>query len=51
MFKTSTSYFTGSSQLNKDRFVFFLLVFLLVTPSEIYIHMAAYRQVLSFVFI
>lgn len=49
MFKTSTSYFTGSSQLNKDRF--FVVFFIFVTPSEIYIHMAAYRQVLSFVFI
>lgn len=35
MFKTNTSYFTGSSQLNKDFF------FIFVTPSEMYIHMAA----------
>lgn len=41
MLKTNTSYFTGSSQLNK-RFL---------TPSEIYIHMAAYRQFLSFLFL
>lgn len=45
MLKTNTSYFTGSSQLNK-RFFFFIFV----TPSEIYIHMAAYRQFLSFDF-
>lgn len=38
MLKTNTSYFTGSSQLNKRFF------FIFVTPSEIYIHMAAYRQ-------
>lgn len=49
MFKTSTIYFTGSSQLNKDFFFLFFLIF--VTPSEIYIHMSAYRQVLSFVLI
>jgi len=46
MLKTNTSYFTGSSQLNK-RFFFFVFV----TPSEIYIHMAAYRQFLSFEFL
>lgn len=45
MLKTNTSYFTGSSQLNKRFF------FIFVTPSEIYIHMAAYRQFLSFDFI
>lgn len=42
MLKTNTSYFTGSSQLN-NRFFFFIFV----TPSEIYIHMAAYRHFLS----
>lgn len=38
MLKTNTSYFTGSSQLNKS---FFLNFFNFITPSEIYIHMAA----------
>lgn len=46
MLKTNTSYFTGSSQLN-NRFFFFVFV----SPSEIYIHMAAYRQFLSFDFL
>lgn len=44
MLKTNTSYFTGSSQLNK--IFFFILIF--VTPSEIYIHMAAYKQIYLF---